>query len=374
MGNIGDTITETAPAVGTSGPGYATTINAILTELRARLIKKIPMSALLTNSDLDLNGHALLNAAYITLLDESVSPSGVLSPTNRIAAFDGNLWWISPEGALQISDGPNLNASGVGGITGDYSGAGPMEFRYDLANTRYDAFANQSTNTFAYVRARGFDIAGGATSTKRARLISNVANNIDLTLTESLGDTGVLRSTAGVIEASEAGVDQVTETFFTEHFKTYSALDLFTRGYFQGAGTGAIAFDGNDCPYYRLDTAGGNVMIQVHLDTETTVTNPQNTLLVTGISWKGLINGGGYPTLDLLSQTSGHPPFNTTAPAVNAETLGAQTTASGAMQTVHQDLDTPFEFLGDEMLYARVTAGTNNLDTYSITIHLTKQT
>lgn len=167
MGNIGDTISDSAPAVGTAGPGYATTINSLLTELKARLIAKIPLSSLLTNSDLDLNGQALLDAGYITLVNESVSP--VASPANRLAAYGGNFWWVSPSGAIQITSGDALNAAGVGGITGDYSGAGPMEFRYDTANTRYDAFANQSTNTWAYVRARGFDIAGDATSAFRMR-------------------------------------------------------------------------------------------------------------------------------------------------------------------------------------------------------------
>lgn len=167
MGNIGDSISDTAPAVGTAGPGYATTINSILTEVLARLVAKIPLSSLLTNSDLDLNGQALLDASYITLVNEGVSP--VASPSNRLTAYGGDVWWVSPSGAVQITDGAALNAAGIGGITGDYSGAGPMEFRYDTANTRYDAFANQSTNTWAYVRARGFDIAGSATSNFRLR-------------------------------------------------------------------------------------------------------------------------------------------------------------------------------------------------------------
>src|SRR5512139_2044152 len=167
MGNIGDSISDSAPAVGAAGPGYATTINSLLTEIKARLVAKIPLSSMLTNSNLNLNSQALLNAANITLVNEGVSP--IASPSNRIAAYAGNLWWVSPSGAVQLTNGNTLNAAGVGGITGDYSGAGPMEFRYDTANTRYDAFANQSTNTWAYVRGRGFDIAGSATSNFRLR-------------------------------------------------------------------------------------------------------------------------------------------------------------------------------------------------------------
>lgn len=201
MGNIGDTISDSAPAVSTSGPGYATTINALLTEFKSRLSARIPLSSLLTNSNLDLNGQALLNAAYLTLANESVSP--VASPVNRVAAYGGNLWWVSPSGAVQLTSGASLNAAGVGGITGDYSGAGPMEFRYDTGNTRYDAFANQATNTWAYVRARGFDIAGSATSAFRARLLFGGTANVSYTLPAAVpASTAPMQMSAtGVITA-----------------------------------------------------------------------------------------------------------------------------------------------------------------------------
>lgn len=179
MGNIGDSISDTAPAVGTAGPGYATTINSLLTEIKARLIAKIPLSSLLTNADLDLNGQALLNAGYITLVDEAVSP--VASPINRIAAYAGDFWWVSAAGALKLTNGATLNAAGIGGITGDYDGS-PEEFRYDAANTRYDAFSNQATNTWAYVRARAFDVAGSAASAFRARLAYGGGANVTYTL------------------------------------------------------------------------------------------------------------------------------------------------------------------------------------------------
>lgn len=175
MGNIGDTISDTVPAVGSSGPGYATDINALLTEFKARLTAMIPMSSLLLNSDLDMNGQAILDAEYITLQNTASTPGA--SPVNRITAFGGDFYWVGPAGAVKLTNGAALNSASLGGITGDYTGAGPMQFRYDAANTRYDAFANQATNTWAYVRARGFDIAGGATSAVRQRHVwGGVAN------------------------------------------------------------------------------------------------------------------------------------------------------------------------------------------------------
>ena len=54
MGNIGDPITTAVPTVGTAGPDYATSIDAILTETVARLTTKVTPSSMLFNTTLDL--------------------------------------------------------------------------------------------------------------------------------------------------------------------------------------------------------------------------------------------------------------------------------------------------------------------------------
>lgn len=180
MGNIGDDIPTTIPTVGSAGPTYATSINTILTEVMARLEAKIPLSSLQTNSNLDLNGQSIDNINYLRFVNAGVTPAA--SPTCRITVYNGDFWFVSPSGAVKITNGAALNAAAIGGITGDYSAAGPMQFRYDTANTRYDAFANQGTNTWAYVRARGFDVAGSATSAFRARLLFGGVANVSYTL------------------------------------------------------------------------------------------------------------------------------------------------------------------------------------------------
>lgn len=270
MGNIGDTISDSAPAVSTSGPGYASTINALLTEFKTRLSARIPLSSLLTNSNLDLNGQALLNAAYLTLANESESP--VASPVNRVAAYGGNLWWVSPSGAVQLTSGASLNAAGVGGITGDYSGAGPMEFRYDTGNTRYDAFANQSTNTWAYVRARGFDIAGSATSAFRARLLFGGTANVSYTLpTAAPGSTAVMQmSAAGQITASNTMPGTLTGTEFNH---TQARFKPFMGSSGAPAAGTTVSIDGPDATftssggtlYYMPEMDNGDIVDQVLL-------------------------------------------------------------------------------------------------------------
>lgn len=170
MGNIGDSFGVSVPTVGTVGPGYASSIDTILTEVMARLSTKVPLASLSFNSTLDLTGQAMVNAAYITLQNTSSSPGS--SPVNRLTAYLGNLWYVSPTGALQISNGAALNAAGIGGITGDYGGANPAQFRFVDANQRYDAYDDFAGGAWGFVRSLGFDIAAGATSANYLRLAS----------------------------------------------------------------------------------------------------------------------------------------------------------------------------------------------------------
>lgn len=175
MGTIGQPITPSIPTVGTPGPQFATDINAILTEVVARLTTQVPLASLALNTDLNLSGSALLNAGFVTLANSPGSPAS--SPVNRLTAFSGDLFYVSPSGAVQITTGATLNAAAVGGITGDYGGANPAQFRMDAVNARYDAYANFGTGTWANIRAVGFDIAANSTSLVFARLrFAGVAN------------------------------------------------------------------------------------------------------------------------------------------------------------------------------------------------------
>lgn len=372
MGNIGDTISDSAPAVSTAGPGYATTINALLTEFKTRLVAKIPLSSLLTNSNLDMNGQAILNAAYLTLVNEAVSP--VASPVNRFASYQGNAYWISPSGPVQITSGATLNAAGIGGITGDYSGAGPMEFRYDLANTRYDAFSDQSANEWAYVRGLGFDIAGDLDSAFRFRQLYNGTSNVDVTWSEVGGPVSgkniLTIDSSDVIESTEA-IDQFVNTYHTSKYIVLTAIDLFRLGYFSGAGVAAIA-SSSDVFRYNMSLAGGVVDIPIQIPNEGSSVLTQNPISIKSIQWKGLINGGGYPTLEIF-RNKGTATFDVSAQGASSMTLNAIVTSSGATQRAARTCNPAFNITGDQFIVARMTAGTNNLDTYYLIIEYDKQ-
>lgn len=212
MGNIGDTFGTSLPAVGSSGPGYATSINAIMTEVMSRLSTKIPFSSLSLATSLDLNGQAILNAAYAQLLDTASAPG--TSPVNRVTAFAGNMYWVGPSGSVQITNGAGLNAAAIGGITGDYGGANPAEFRYVAANTRYEAYHNFSTGTWANVRAQGFDISAAATGTVMAQLRYGGAGTLTFTLPPTLPAANAILgiSSGGAITSNPSIATDITLT------------------------------------------------------------------------------------------------------------------------------------------------------------------
>lgn len=346
MGNIGDSISDSAPAVGTSGPGYATTINSLLTEIKARLIARIPLSSLLTNSDLEMNGQALLDVGHITLTDAASTPGA--SPVNRIEAYDGDVWWVSPSGAVQITSGAGLNAAAIGGITGDYDGD-PMEFRYDIANTRYDAFADQSTNTWAYVRARGFDIAGGATSNFRARLAFGGVANATYTLPAAVpGSISLLQMDAtGAITTSNS---LPADTAIKHGNMTY------THGI-----VGAIATSGTLSPGVWL--AGPPKVFNWEMSAAGTTVIP-----ILGL------RAGDRVTNIRIRGASGQAASATITVQDYDDAVTKAFTQTGAFNTTGDmslAIDTPFTLVAGEQVFVEIAAGaaTVNLVHYEVTLN-----
>lgn len=201
MGNIGDVIIPSIPTVGSAGPQFATDINAVLTEIVTRLSTKVPLSSISFSSDLNLAGASLLNALGVTFSGLTGAPAG--APFSRFAVFNGDIYWVNAAGAVQITTGSTLNAAALAGITGDYGGANPAQFRYIAIDSRYNAYANFGTATWGFVRGLGFDVAGGATSSAKARILWGGVADINLTLPATLPTTTnvVMMDNTGAITA-----------------------------------------------------------------------------------------------------------------------------------------------------------------------------
>jgi hypothetical protein len=178
MGNIGDTIATAIPVVGAGGSGYATDIDSFLTEVKARLEAKLPKSSIAAGS-LDLANNALQNASYITLYNMLSAPT---TPVGSLQAYNGDLYWVSGAGTVQLTVGGLINSAVNGGITGNYGGANPAQFRFVDADQEFYAYDDFGAGAWANLWARNVDIAAGASSAFRCRLAYGGAGSYTLTL------------------------------------------------------------------------------------------------------------------------------------------------------------------------------------------------
>ena len=177
--SIGETMIATIPVVGASGTQYATDTNTFLTEVRDVLESKVPFSEL-QGDELDMQNVPITDAEYVGLYEQLSVPGA--SPVGRLERYNSNLYWVSLAGAVQITAAGTLNAAGIAGIGGDYGSPNPASFRFTDATSLYSAYDDFNTLTWAYVRARGFDIAAGATSTSFGRLRFGGVASLDFTL------------------------------------------------------------------------------------------------------------------------------------------------------------------------------------------------
>ena len=237
MGNIGEPMTSTIPAVGSSGTAYATSINAFLAEVEQRLEAPVPLDSLLIG-DLDMANNDIENVRSLYFYPATDSPTEV----GTIQMFAGDFWFVSPSGAVRITTGATLNSAGIGGITGDYGGANPAQLRFVDADSEYYFYDDFSTSTWAFTRARGVDIAGGATSAVRVRLLWGGVSSYSLTLPAAPPAAAAFlqMDTAGAVTASSTITTAVTALKFL-----YTDAQLITFG----GGAGVTANSGTTPTY-----------------------------------------------------------------------------------------------------------------------------
>jgi hypothetical protein len=156
----------TVPPVGTAGTGYAATVNAFLAEVKQRLEAAIPLSSLQI-ADLDMANNAITEVSHLGLYEGLEEPS---TPVGSLQRFENDLYWVSAAGAAKITDGAAINSTSIGGITGDYGGEDPAQFRFVGADKTFYAYDTFAGEEWARVWARSFDVAGDASGTERVRI------------------------------------------------------------------------------------------------------------------------------------------------------------------------------------------------------------
>lgn len=264
MGDIGTPMTSgTVPAVGTSGTGYATTINAFLTEAKGRLEAKVPFSSLLVGT-LDMANNAIQNVSNLLLYPGSGVPS---TPTGSIQRYNNDLYWVSASGAVQITSGASLNSAGIGGITGDYGGANPAQFRFVDVDQTYYAYDDFGGAAWAYIQGRGMQITAGLTSLVRVRIQWAGSSSYDITLPASLP------ASQSLMQMDASGNVTASNTLATNQSVTVAGTGTFKHGDQTichapiamavpvGAYAAEVTDGASDFAQFNLTTGGGKAYI-----------------------------------------------------------------------------------------------------------------
>lgn len=180
---IGSPLTSPIPAVGSSGTGYATSINTLLAEMKAAIEGDVPFSSL-SGQYLAMGNLPIIEIQYAKFEDQVSAPSAAIQ--GRLVYAGGEFFAVNSTGAIQITSGGTLNAAALGGISGDYGGANPASVRFVDAATRYDFYDDYPGLAWAYQRSRGVDISAGAVSSFFVSLRYGGAASYTLTLPPAL--------------------------------------------------------------------------------------------------------------------------------------------------------------------------------------------
>lgn len=136
---IGSDLGETLPVVGDGASTAAARIIDTFQKLIAAVEGRVNTSVLTSNADLDMLGYFLKHVGAVELQNQSAVPS----VPRYLQVFGDDLYYVNPAGAVKITDGVTLNASGIGGIGGDY-GLSDEIVEYDATNDRYEFYDHVS--------------------------------------------------------------------------------------------------------------------------------------------------------------------------------------------------------------------------------------
>lgn len=316
---IGSSITDPIPPVGTAGTGYASQLVAFLQAIKALLESKVPLTSLLAGL-FDLANNGIANASYIGLYEQTAAPS---TPVGSLQRYGGELYYVSPSGAVRITNAGGLDVVAAGGISGDY--AAPAEFRYDLLALEYYAYSNYAAGEWARVGAQGFDIYGTLTGTTRVRLAWAGGANPSYTLTLPAAvpteTTQVRMSSTGDLTVGRQTLSKTVSTATWRSVTTSSgAID---SGFLFVTGNGFPAIGGG--AYWSTPTTSGlarvlvaaveldegdvitsfDLYIKKNSSAATTVSGRLYSVSTTGVATQlGVVTESGNATGDLTKSSS----------------------------------------------------------------------
>lgn len=177
---------------------------------------KVPTAGINVNADLPMAGFGMTNVKVVDLAAVLASSVTAYATALFVNSADNELYWRTSGGAnVQLTAGSSLNASLLGGFTGDY-GTGGSAANY-----------NSGTSIFNFIRAanhrafldtsdiRLFQGTSGITNAVKIRSPNALAASYDFIFPAALpGSTSLLRITSGgqVESTRDPSVDTVTTT------------------------------------------------------------------------------------------------------------------------------------------------------------------
>lgn len=234
---IGSDLNTTLPEVGDSPSTAASRIIDTFEKLITAVEGTVPMSVLTASGHIEMAGASGINdAAYLELADSV----GISTTVGQLHRFDGNLYWISPAGTVQITDGAGLNAAATGGIGGDY-GAGAEVLEYDATNFRYEAY--DSPGDLSGLMG---DRVVLQTGVGECTLTTNTATNVTWTFPAAPAADGLMQATtAGAISVSTTVAPRITFSILPNHPSNEISIPLVvylaTSGVAVQGATGILA-------------------------------------------------------------------------------------------------------------------------------------
>lgn len=349
MPNIGDPLTSDIPLVGSSGTAYATAVNEFLEEVKERLEASVPLSSI-DIGELDMANNDILNAHGVGLYPQA----SATSDTGVIQNIGGDLYWVSTSGAVQITTGADINASGIGGITGDYGGVDPAQLRFVGADQTYYFYDDYSTGAWAYARARGFEIAGGATSTARVRIIWAGSSSYTITLPTAAP------AARAMLQMDTSGNITATNTLATNQSITLAGTGTYKHGDHQITQNAAVAFR----QYNGTVTQTGN--IGTALGVQLSASGGQAVFYVTGLKKDDRIK-----SIRLAGTASVEPTTLAVYDQVDNAMAGLAVTKTGTITggVATLTLDSPLT-LGStgENVFIFVVASSSTVTIYNLTV------
>lgn len=162
---------------------------------------QVPASAVLWNSNVSLGSYALTNVLYMHLQSGSLK-----NFPGYLQNVDGNLTWVHPDGAIQLTVGDAINVASTGVIDGDYGGADPARVTYVDATSIYEFTTDPGV--YADIKVDEVILDSGSGTTK---LASSSSGADTWTFPDLPASTLLLQvSAAGVIDASNDVAEPVT--------------------------------------------------------------------------------------------------------------------------------------------------------------------